>query len=530
MRKFHFFLLSLLSGIVLSLPWIIQAPGCFLFFAFLPLFYAEKFRTTGGTLQNSFILSYPTFFIWNVLSTWWIAYVSLPGMLFIVAANAFLMSFVWWAGNQMKRVLGLLPGYFSLIVFWMSFEFLSHRGVLPWPWLTLGNGFANSIRFVQWYEFTGVLGGSLWILLVNVLIFEAFNAIKQIRSMRFVRLIISLFAILLFPVLVSLYLYLSYAETGKTQHVLVLQPNIDPYTKKFSGMSGEVQMTRLMQLTEQSMSDSTDLILAPETALPIIWEDSLFAGNEGLNEIRTTIQPYPNISFIAGAITKRKNYNSLVPIGNKSMQSRSVHNSYNSAVLINAMKDPQFSHKTILVAGVEKAPFREYFTFLSDFLLDPGGSTGELSPGEEPMLFKTKSGELVGPVICFESVFGNYVRQLVVNGAGCLVVLTNDGWWKQSAGVWQHFGYAKIRAIETRRSIIRSANTGISGCINQRGDILSSSKVYETCVIKCDVCLNHQLTFYVIYGDYLGKWSLLLSLFIVWYGFIYRRKDIKNPH
>jgi len=126
-------------------------------------------------------------------------------------------------------------------------------------------------------------------------------------------------------------------------------------------------------------------------------------------------------------------------------------------------------------------------------------------------------------VICFESVFGEHTRQMVQNGANYIVVLTNDGWWKDSPGAWQHFGYSRLRAIETRRSIARSANTGISGLINQRGDVIvrTNSNVYSA--ISSGVRVNSTLTFYVRYGDYLGWISLLLSVMTGISLFVYLR-------
>jgi apolipoprotein N-acyltransferase len=94
-------------------------------------------------------------------------------------------------------------------------------------------------------------------------------------------------------------------------------------------------------------------------------------------------------------------------------------------------------------------------------------------------------------------------------------VLTNDGWWKGSPGSWQHFGYSRLRAIETRRSIARCANTGISGFINQRGDILKKTELSVSDVIGMPVGLNKTVTFYARYGDYLGKFCVLLSVLIM---------------
>lgn len=521
MRKTQLFFLALVSGVLLSFAWIFPWGSLFLFFTFVPLILAEEVWVHKNRTCLSFRWLYLTFFTFNLLSIWWIAYVSLWGMLFIVAANALLMALVWFAAGNIKRVAGTTAGYFSLTVFWISFEYVSHIGVLPWPWLTLGNGLSNSIQIIQWYEFTGVLGGSLWILLVNILIAEVVRKAKQKNSKKQIASSVLLITAVVLPILISAYRYLNYKENERELTVVALQPNIDPYTEKFNSKNVKNNTRKLLNLLQQSTSDSTCLVVAPETSLPTLWEDSLLTTNSELSDFHSFAKSYPDLNVIVGAITQR----TIKPkyINNRESQFNNYYKSYNSALLVNALPEVQISHKTILVAGVEKAPFREYFDFFQGFLVDPGGAVGELSKGEGPEVMKMKSGELIGPVICFESAFGNFVRGIVKEGAEFLVVLTNDGWWKHSTGVWQHFVYSKVRAVETRRSIVRSANTGISGIINQRGELISGSTIAETCFVKGKIKVNNQLTFYVVYGDYLGKCSVFLSLAAVLY-LLYIRK------
>ncbi len=485
-------------------------------FAFVPLLLADNLqfkKNDFSVFDDYFLLIFTTFLIWNILSTWWIAYVSLSGMLFITSLNALFMSTVWWLKNKVCRKLGTASCYFSLIVFWISFEFLNHHGMLPWPWLTLGNGFANTVKIIQWYEFTGVLGGSLWILLSNILIFISIKNISDQSNRKFMKSVGLALFVIAAPIALSLYLYSNYSEKGTIQNVVVIQPNIDPYTEKFSGMSAKEQIDKITLLAESKITDSTDLVLAPETALPSLWEDSLDFQNPVLFPFYQIIQKFPKINFIAGAITLRK-FREGEPISKTAQQSidgKYYFDSFNSAFLIDRVGGVQFSHKNILVAGVEKEPFQEYFSFLPSFMLDLGGLKGSLASGKEPRNLEGSNGRTIGPVICFESIFGEHVRQMVENGAESIVVLTNDGWWKDAPGVWQHFGYSRVRAIETRRSVVRSANTGISGCINQRGDVIVQTNVEVSEAINSNVHLNSSVTFYVRYGNYLGWVSLSLS-------------------
>lgn len=518
-RKQTFFL-SAVSGILLSLPWVFPGQSWSLFVAFVPLMFAEYWltRKKDEQLRVFFFFAFITFLIWNIISTWWIAHVSLVGMLLIVVLNALLMTVVWTSREFVRRRLGDASSWLALLSFWLAFEFLHHRWAIPWPWLTLGNGFANSVKMIQWYEFTGVLGGSLWILLTNLLIFSLLKSIFEKSFRQAVKLSGYTLCIIVAPLVWSIDLYSDYAETGAGQEVVILQPNIDPYTEKFSGMNAEEQVGKLVLLARSKVGDSTDLILAPETALPPMWEDSLMMQNKSLLLLSEIIQSYPNVRFVAGVITQRKfGAGEVISETARKSADGSFYDVFNSALLIDQTSDIQVSHKSILVNGVERMPFQKYFAFLGEFVLHLGGTSGSLAAAAEPVLFQGEGVVKIGTVICFESAFGEYSGKLVMKGANLLVVLTNDGWWRHSAGAWQHFGYSRLRAVETRRSIARCANTGISGFINQRGDVPDKSETNTCEALSASVHLNDKITFYATYGDFLGEISAFLSILIVLY-------------
>ena len=519
MVKKKLFLLSIFSGFLLSLPWIVPSLGFLLLFAFVPLLVAEEVTVKQKGALNGVNISFAlvAFLLWNVLSTWWVAHVSFAGMLIIVFLNSVIMASVWWLSRQVRCQFGDVPGYFSLIVFWMAFEFFHHNWVIQWPWLTLGNGLANSVKMIQWYEFTGALGGSLWILIANIASFLFVKNLYQSgvwKSMKFG--IISLLIIFL-PVCWSVFRYGSYEENGATLEVVILQPNIDPYTEKFSGMTTEEQVQKLVLLAESAVSESTDLVLAPETALPVMWEDSLNNGNGGFSEFGGLFRMNPDLKIIAGALTQRKIAEGE-PVSETARWSEEhgfYYDVFNSAMIFDRISSVQISHKSILVSGVERMPFQDYFSFLGKYSFQIGGIGGSLGSSGGPVLFEGRDAAKIGPVICFESAFGEYVGNMARNGASILTVLTNDGWWKRSPGSWQHFGYSRMRAIETRRSIARCANTGISGFISQRGEVLTETELGVTDVIGMPVRLNETVTFYARYGDYLGKFCVLLSVLIM---------------
>ncbi|MBC8004127.1 MAG: apolipoprotein N-acyltransferase [Verrucomicrobia bacterium] len=519
-------LLSIASGCLLSMPWMWPSGSWIILLAFIPLLAVEDMLTRSSTAQPGYLLffcSLVTFLTWNILSTWWIAYVSLSGMLIIALINAFLMACIWWLMHAIHRRLGADTAYFTLVVFWLSFETMHFYWTIQWPWLTLGNAFASMPWLIQWYELTGVLGGSLWILVVNILLYSAIKSRSSIRPAVNLHPAVWLLVILALPAGWSVYRYQTYTEKGPVVEVAVLQPNVNPYADKFSGMSTEVQTQRLASLARSVISPSTSYVVTPETALAPMWENDSLRQNKALMPLDSVLVTYPHTAMVAGAITQRYLKQDEAPdYTARADDEDGFYQVYNTALFFNHTPEVQLGHKSILVSGVEKMPFQEYFSFLGNYVVEAGGISGSLASATGPTVFKGTKGEGIGSVICFESAFAPYVALTVKNGASVLFIITNDGWWKESQGITQHFGYARIRAIETRRSIARSANTGISGFIGQRGEIIQKTSVNTAAAISAPLHLNNQLTFFVRHGNLLGRSSALMSLILLLYFLIKR--------
>jgi apolipoprotein N-acyltransferase len=161
-------------------------------------------------------------------------------------------------------------------------------------------------------------------------------------------------------------------------------------------------------------------------------------------------------------------------------------------------------------------PFAKLLKPLENLAFDLGGTVGSLGVDPVRTVFTRPSDSLkIAPVICYESVFGSYVTQYVRKGANLIFVITNDGWWGNTPGHRQHFTFSKLRAIETRRSIARSANTGISAFIGQRGDVYQETKYWEPAVIRQVINANDRITFYVKYGDFIARISAFVAVFLL---------------
>ena len=194
MRKLF---LALLSGLLFALSW--PSTGFFplIFFAFIPLLILEKESKNGSQV---FWYSFFTFFLFNVITTYWIYHATIVGAIIAFIINSTLMAFSFWLFHKIKTITKEKLGYFSLIVLWISMEYLHLNWDLSWPWLTLGNVFATNPYIIQWYEFTGFLGGTLWVILVNLLLYGIY------RLYTIYRLLLTV-CIVLFPVFLSLYIY-----------------------------------------------------------------------------------------------------------------------------------------------------------------------------------------------------------------------------------------------------------------------------------------------------------------------------------
>ncbi len=520
--------LSFASGILLFGGWAGGIWQWMVLFGFVPLLlnehffyqYKERFKS-----YHFFFHSYLTFFIWNGFSTWWIMKATLIGATLAIVLNSFFMAVVAWLFHVIKRNTSVRFGYLFFIVSWLAFEYLHLNWELSWPWLTLGNALSEQVKFIQWYEYTGVFGGSLYILLVNVLltlIFIEWIIDAYVRR----RLIVYLLVILLLPSIFSLFRYYIYTENGSPIEVVVVQPNIDPYNDKFSGMSVEEQLNRFCMLAEQHVNPSTQYIIGPETALPQgIWEED-FDIHPHILRIKELAKKH-KLSIILGASTYKMFDFKVSPVARKFNDSDKYYESYNTAIQIDSNKI-QVYHKSKLVLGVEKMPFPKTLSFLEELALDLGGTSGSLGTQKEPTIFYGKTK--VAPAICYESIYGEYLSKFILKDAQWIAVITNDGWWDDTPGYKQHLSYSRLRAIEFRKSIARSANTGISAIINQRGDVVQSTNWWEATAIRNTIYSNNTQTFYSMWGDYIGRISafstVLLLAFVIGQRFLSKNKKL----
>ena len=518
-------LLSILSGLLFAIGWPTYGFPLFLFFAFVPLLFIEESYLDSKSNRAFFLYVYLAFFIWNLLKTWWI-YNSTPvGGIFALVVNSYLMALTFWLFHFVRKRLPDTMALFFFPAMWIAFEKFHLNWDFSWPWLNLGNGFSEYTSWVQWYEYTGYFGGTLWILVVNLLVYKYLSVYlkdKNLKQLRVSAFKITLLIIL--PLLISFYIKLKYEEKGHTASVLLLQPNLDPWEEKFNFNNAQLAQD-LLQLVQQP----TDVIIAPETAISRYTELDDFAlsrayhiFHEYAKKNHTAI--ITGVDFIHWYPKQQKD----IPDTANNTRNGRWYDMYNSAVMIDSTAGFDVYHKSKLVVGAEYTPFRKVLKpLLGEVMIDLGTSMGSNVTQPERSVFTVASKDMyIAPIICYESIYGEYVTRYVHKKANLLAVITNDGWWGDTEGHRQHLSLAKLRAVENRRDVVQAANTGISALINQKGDVVKSLAYDQRGSLPAEVHLNNHQTFYTKYGDYIARVGIFMAVLLFLYSFAHKKVRI----
>lgn len=518
-------LLALSSAFLMWLAWPpIPYTAPLLLIGMVPLLLAIQQISSSDKEKKGkrvFLTAGLTFLVWNTACIYWVynaiiaynnAFVAFLISLIPYGLGALLMTFAFWLYYRLSRYASKWVAYAGLISFWISMEYLHQTWDLAFPWMTLGNGFAASHQLIQWYEYTGIYGGSLWILISNILAFEAYQAFRTQKGYLKFRPLIVLGLVILIPVVSSLIRYSGYEEKVLPVNVVTVQPNIDPY-QKLGGIPTAEQMRTLIRLSDSLAQPNTEYFLWPETAIPSYSEEERIRSNPEYVQIQDFLSKYKNGTLITG-IESVKRYNGPQTISAKFDENSGIYyDNFNTAMQVENSANVQFYHKSKLVPGVEKMPFPNALAFLKPVFAQLGGTVSGWGWQDKPAVMYAQSGIGVAPVICYESLWGDWIGESVKEGAQFIAIITNDGWWGNTSGKDQHLLYAKLRAIETRRWVVRSANTGISGFIDQKGDVIKQSKWWVPTALKADINLNSDLTFYVKNGDLIAKLFCITAIF-----------------
>lgn len=532
-----YIIFTLLAAVLLSISWPTYGIPFFLFFALVPLLMMEHDLTKFSKIKNKsraiFGLTYLCFLIWNIVTTGWLYGAKNPdgshslfALVVPVLLNSLFYSVIFQFYHLYKKAQGTYFGLVFFVAIWMVFEKIHLSWELTWPWLNLGNAFADYPKIIQWYDTLGATGGSFWILVINVYAFYTVRIWEAGRKRK--SLIINssvLIAFIFLPMLISLMKYKNFDEKPiGSVNVLMLQPDLNPYTEKYSKDSLTI-LNELLTLAEENSKGQIDYFIGPETSLPGYGSisETGFEQSELLNKVKEFLTKHPKSVFATGISSHRFYPNEKDKTKTSYQMSNGVFvDSYNSAVQIIPNQKVEVYHKGKLVPGVEIFPYINVLKpLLGNAMLDLGGTTASLGIDAERKAFSNPFNKgKMAPIICYESIYGEFVTDYVKKGANFFGIMTNDSWWGVTQGHEQLMAYARMRAIETRREIARSANSGISAHIDAKGDVIADTFYGDKTTLFAKINLYDTITFYTRAGDLLSRISIFVFGFLVFYNWI----------
>jgi len=535
-------LLALLFAVLMSLPYLVPHLGFLALIGFVPLLFMDVVADA-AKVKHFFWWHYLAFVLWNAMTTFWVCNATLLGGIAAILANALQMSVIFAIYRRSQKTLGNSLSLVFLAVMWVAWERFYFNAEISWPWLTLGNAFAGSIDSVQWYEFTGSLGGSVWIWIANIWIFYTLTAFASGHVFKMKRygvaiMLVVLAAVVAGPFIWSGHVLRNYSEDrSRSLDVLVVQPDFDPY-QKFQHLTQSQQTSIFLEMVDKAVA-SRDfceehplLIMTPETFTNDVVMGKYQDGYTW-NRFQSFLSDKPGVNILFGASAISISQGDKAP----SPQAIRLHDGswlrmHNAAFITDVTGRTDAFLKSKLVIGTEYIPFPKILCKVDDLL---GRVMGRCDGQKEISLLNFQTYDTLGFVkrripigcaVCYESVFGDYCRGYENKGAEAMTIITNDAWWGDTPGYRQHLRYACLRAVELRRDIARCANTGISAFIDQRGHIVDRSTWWTREVLEGKVYLSDRQTFFARNGDVPGRictFCFLLLLAFMLVKFIVRR-------
>ncbi|MBM2816398.1 MAG: Apolipoprotein N-acyltransferase [Ignavibacteria bacterium] len=524
--------MSILSGILLALSFPPLPFSSLVFIAFVPYLVVLESEPQP---RKPLFLAYLLFFFYHGGTNWWISswqpecdpYLLVAGILLAFVHPFFFMvpiAFYRLTKKKLNRntALWLLPFY------WTTFEWLRAQGDLAYPWLSLGNTQVESLHWIQFVDITGVWGATFLIMIANVaftkiILYKRQEERRSIFKARELRLpLIFLAMIIIVPIIYSYYTLRKYSEsnlqeTTKRLKTAVIQPNINPWIKWNSNVIKQIELHGRIQDSLIRKFGRYDLAVWTETSVPFM--DIEFNSSKDFNIFRR------RIDFDSSALLTGFSYYRIFDSKNDATKTarqlpydpNKYYEAYNSALMLNPgyrNHTPQLYFKSRLTPFSERLPFIENLLFLRKFF-EWGVGISSWGRGTEifPLIVKRANDSvLIGQIICIESVFPDFSARQVELGASVLAVITNDAWYDHTFGPIQHYSIGAMRAMETRRYLIRCANSGISGVIAPSGATIRKIEQYKATGFIESIPLLFDKTFYVNHVDWLPFFCSIITI------------------
>ncbi|HEY7217529.1 MAG TPA: apolipoprotein N-acyltransferase [Candidatus Binatia bacterium] len=488
-------LLPVLAAILLAMPYLEPFFFPLAWIAFVPLFCA---LSRAKSWRWAVFYGWLTGFAAHLIGFHWLVYTisAFGGFPFWLSLIVFLL-YAALQGIQMAlfamlvRGAGFGPLQSFPAVFWVPMEFLFP---LLFPW-HLANSQVSFSWLIQNADLVGPYGASFIVMWFNAAVYRAAVERRPIPSKRFSPLAYSTLAIAL-SLAYGYQRIHSVAEEmagARKLSVAAVQGNVD-IDLKWNPILAQKNLDRHRRLTDAL--NAVALVIWPESAIEAMVPEDLPAlpleFMPSFNSDRTF--------FIFGAKSFR---GSLGRPGGKA---------FNTAFFTDAKgRILAHYHKQVLLAFGEYLPFAKVLSLLPAMPFSDG-----FTPGSGPVVFHLSRGVRVAPLICYEDLMPDISRKFVSETrANILVNLTNDAWYGKSVGPWQHLWLSQFRAIETRRSLLRVTNTGVTSLVNAKGELVKTLPMFTPGVMQTDVEILNNETYYVRFGDWFAWGMTIVSLAIV---------------
>ncbi|MBF0254660.1 MAG: apolipoprotein N-acyltransferase [Candidatus Omnitrophica bacterium] len=505
--------LIFLTAALSSLPF--HFPDCHAL-AFVCLVPLSACLAQCSSRREATIVGYLAGILTAAVTYSWLIYVTVSGYIAMTAYLGLFMavfSFLAFESIQVlaragqPRFAGGWIKVLTLSALWVLVEFLrSHMPVMKFPWALLAASQWKNIVFIQSADFWGSFGLSWVVSLINFCLFGLAALVWGWRKRRLVAAPAILAVVMLAGMAGGVYwanevygrraLNEMAVQTADApvMKVSLIQGNI-PQEKKWNEKIRHMILNKFVGLTRQVILDEPDLVVWPETSFPGFWDIE--------PEMTNLVRGLPrelDAQLLVGTPTFMEGDDALLRM--------------NSALLLSERgEEIKRHHKLRLV------PFGEYVPFMG-FVRRFFDDIGHFSPGNRMTLFdfpsKSAAKGAYAVLICFEDVFADLCRDFVRHGAGLLINITNDAWFMNSTGPYQHAQNSVLRAVENRVWVIRCANTGLSCFIDPGGNIVESVKeqgqeIMVTGFKTFGVRAADQWSYYTRHGDY-----ILLILLGIW--------------
>lgn len=513
-------LFLVISGMILgiSFPPVPFPFTLFIFIGLIPYFIVIGRRTTLASISKATFLFALVF---SLVTIYWVGswsseadpYLMLAGVALLLAYPTVMLipSTLYYLA---KKVFPKFDALWLFPIFWVTLEYLLTLTDLRFPWVLLGHGLAKFNLFIQGADIIGTNGLSLAVAYINVLLFKAFFDKGKEATFKLKPAFVAI-SIFLCLMIYGIYKVSTFKISENKVKVGIIQPNLNPWDKWSTGNLNQLTI-QYLDSSQECVNDGAQLILWPETALPVYAFGGTYTPVE--NSIFNFLDTN-NVSLLTGMphIVYFFNKNKIPEDAKYAKQGDYYYATYNAVLGLNpGSREIQYYGKMKLVPLGERVPFVDQLAFLGDLLKWGVGITG-WNIGKDTTVFKIYNDNLdtikVGGIVCYESVDPVFVTAFVQKGAELITVVTNDSWYGKSSGPYQHKDFAMLRAVENRRSVVRCANGGISCIINAKGEILAETELFTKTTLVGEVPLQEEKTFYTQYPLII---PILCSVFSFW--------------